>query len=110
MREDGKLGPYPCEEEKELSRKESELMQAYSRSILFCNLGAACFSKRGKTKEQIYDIRLERDMVWAPWMGGWICLQCYNSFCIQQYDFDVKKRDFNKEKRFLELLKRHESL
>ena len=28
-------------------------------------------------------------------------------FCIQQYHFDVKKRDFDKEKRFLELLKRH---
>lgn len=108
MRERGESDP--TEEERLLSKAKSELMEAYTHSILFCNLGAFCFSENNRTREQIYDIKLERDMVWAPWMGGWICLQCYNHFCIQQYDFDKDDRDLFEENRMLDFLKKNKAL
>jgi len=47
-------------------------------------------------------------MVWAPWLGGWICMECYNYFCIGYYHLiDKKDYDFDKEKRLLEFFKRH---
>lgn len=108
MRERGESDP--TEEEKLLSKAKSKLMEAYTHSILFCNLGAFCFSENGKSREQINTIKLERDMVWAPWLGGWICLQCYNHFCIQQYDFDKKERDHYEEKKLNEFLRKHDAL
>jgi len=108
MRESGESDP--TEDEILLSKEKGTLMEAYTHSILFCNLGAFCFTEKGKTREQVYNIKLERDMVWAPWLGGWICLQCYNNFCVRQYDFDKKERDRYEEKRLMEFLKKHGAL
>jgi hypothetical protein len=109
-RKDGLIGPYPTDREKELTKLTSELMEAYTHSVLFCNFGSGCLSEEDKTREEIYNIKLERDMVWAPWLGGWICLECYNHFCIEQYHSDTKERDRDEEKRLLEFLRRHNTL
>jgi hypothetical protein len=97
------------EDELDLAKRDRDPMKAHAESILTCASGAGCWSERNcKSREESLKVRLERDMVWAPWMGGWICLECYNYYCIGHAHLVEKQEcDFEEDERLQELIKKH---
>ncbi|UCC18568.1 MAG: hypothetical protein JSV62_10705 [Promethearchaeota archaeon] len=66
-----------------LSQQHDKLRAIYDKSILECNLGAACLSHRElmqKGEIDPSDRSTDLDMVWVPYFKAWFCLRCYEEY------------------------------
>ena len=66
------------QKEREFMKKGSELRRLLSKSIIQCNLGAACSSLEEAVKHGFdpLDRPTDLEMVWCPYFKAWYCLPC----------------------------------
>ncbi|MFW9880129.1 MAG: hypothetical protein ACFFG0_44205, partial [Candidatus Thorarchaeota archaeon] len=66
-----------------LTQQHNKLRSIYDKSILECNLGAACLSHRElvqKGRIDSSDRSIDLDMVWIPHFKAWFCVKCYEEY------------------------------